>query len=39
MYSRAVLEHVTDPDAVFAEIVRLLTFGGHYIGLTAIRWD
>lgn len=39
MYSQAVLEHVTDPDAVFAEIARLLTPGGHYIGLTANKWD
>ncbi|MGH6975768.1 MAG: class I SAM-dependent methyltransferase, partial [Stellaceae bacterium] len=39
MYSQAVLEHVTNPDAVFAEIARLLTPGGRYIGLTANKWD
>lgn len=39
MYSQAVLEHVTDPDAVFAEIARLLSPGGCYIGLTANKWD
>lgn len=39
MYSQAVLEHVTDPDAVFAEIARVLKPGGRYIGLTANKWD
>lgn len=39
MYSQAVLEHVTNPDAVFAEIARVLTPGGRYIGLTANKWD
>jgi SAM-dependent methyltransferase len=39
MYSQAVLEHVTDPDAVFAEIVRILKPGGRYLGLTANKWD
>lgn len=39
MYSQAVLEHVTDPDSVFAEIARVLAPGGCYIGLTANKWD
>ncbi|MDE2167160.1 MAG: class I SAM-dependent methyltransferase [Alphaproteobacteria bacterium] len=39
MYSQAVLEHVTDPDAIFAEIARALKPGGRYIGLTANKWD
>ncbi|HYL48390.1 MAG TPA: class I SAM-dependent methyltransferase [Stellaceae bacterium] len=39
IYSQAVLEHVTDPDSVFAEIARLLAPGGCYLGLTANKWD
>jgi len=39
MYSQAVLEHVTNPSAVFAEIARVLKPGGYYIGLTANKWD
>ncbi|MGH7013992.1 MAG: hypothetical protein ACREEL_07535 [Stellaceae bacterium] len=36
-----MLEHVTDPDAIFppAEIARVLAPGGCYIGLTANKWD
>lgn len=39
MYSQAVLEHVTDPESVFAEIARVLAPGGCYVGLTANKWD
>lgn len=39
IYSRSVMEHVTDPDAVYAEAARLLKPGGRWIFLTANRWD
>lgn len=39
VYSRSVMEHVTDPDAVYAESWRLLKPGGRWIFLTANRWD
>jgi SAM-dependent methyltransferase len=37
--SRSVMEHVTDPAAVFSEIYRILKPGGHFIFLTANLWD
>lgn len=39
IYSRSVMEHVVDPDAVYAESARLLKPGGRWIFLTANRWD
>ncbi|HZL60542.1 MAG TPA: methyltransferase domain-containing protein [Stellaceae bacterium] len=39
MYSQAVVEHVQEPDKVFAEIARVLVPGGAYIALTANKWD
>ncbi len=39
IYSRSVMEHVVDPDAVYAEARRLLKPGGRWIFLTANRWD
>jgi SAM-dependent methyltransferase len=39
VYSRSVMEHVVDPDAVYAESARLLKSGGRWIFLTANRWD
>lgn len=39
LYSRSVMEHVVDPDAVYAEARRLLKPGGRWIFLTANRWD
>jgi SAM-dependent methyltransferase len=39
IYSRSVMEHVTDPTAVYAETARLLRPGGRWIFLTANRWD
>ncbi len=37
--ARSVMEHVTDPAAVYAEIYRVLRPGGHFIFLTANLWD
>jgi ubiquinone/menaquinone biosynthesis C-methylase UbiE len=37
--SRSVMEHVTDPAAVYREIFRVLKPGGHFIFLTANLWD
>jgi len=37
--ARSVMEHVTDPARVFAEIHRVLKPGGHFIFLTANLWD
>ena len=39
IYSRSVMEHVVDPQAVYAEAARLLKPGGRWIFLTANRWD
>lgn len=39
IYSRSVMEHVGNPDAVFAESHRILRPGGHWIFLTANKWD
>ena len=39
IYSRSVMEHVVDPDGVYAEAHRLLKPGGRWIFLTANRWD
>jgi SAM-dependent methyltransferase len=33
------MEHVDDPDAVFSESRRILAAGGHWIFLTANKWD
>ena len=37
--ARSVMEHVTDPRAVYAEVARVLRPGGHFIFLTANLWD
>jgi ubiquinone/menaquinone biosynthesis C-methylase UbiE len=37
--SRAVLEHVPDPSAVFSEVDRILKPGGSFIFLTPNLWD
>jgi SAM-dependent methyltransferase len=37
--SRSVMEHVTDPAAVYAECYRVLRPGGHFIFLTGNLWD
>ena len=37
--SRSVMEHVTDPHAVYTELGRLLQPGGRLIFLTANLWD
>jgi SAM-dependent methyltransferase len=39
IYSRSVMEHVEDPDAVFTESHRILTDGGQWLFLTANKWD
>ncbi|MSO75388.1 MAG: class I SAM-dependent methyltransferase [Alphaproteobacteria bacterium] len=39
IYSRSVMEHVTQPEAVIAEAFRVLKPGGHMIFLTANKWD
>ena len=38
-YSRAVMEHVEDADAVFQEMHRILRPGGSYVFLTPSLWD
>lgn len=37
--SRSVFEHLTDPDAVYAELARVLAPGGRIVFLTANFWD
>lgn len=37
--SRSVMEHVTDPLRVYAEIYRVLKPGGHFVFLTGNLWD
>ncbi len=37
--ARSVVEHVTDPIAVYSEFARILRPGGHFIFLTANLWD
>ena len=37
--ARSVMEHVTEPEPVFAEIYRVLKPGGHFVFLTANLWD
>jgi SAM-dependent methyltransferase len=37
--ARSVMEHVTDPAAVYRECHRVLKPGGHFIFLTANLWD
>jgi SAM-dependent methyltransferase len=37
--SRSVMEHVVNPDFIYAESARLLKAGGRWIFLTANRWD
>lgn len=37
--ARSVMEHVTDPARVYAEIYRVLKPGGHFVFLTANLWD
>ena len=39
MYSQAVMEHITEPGAVFAEIARVLKPQGLCLALTANKWD
>lgn len=38
-YSRAVMEHVEDADAVFKEVERILRPKGSYVFLTPSLWD
>lgn len=38
-YSRSVLEHVVAPEAVFAELSRVLAPGGALVILTPNKWD
>jgi SAM-dependent methyltransferase len=37
--SRSVFEHLTDPDAVYVELARVLRPGGRIVFLTANFWD
>ena len=37
--SRSVFEHLTDPDAVYVEMARVLRPGGRVVFLTANFWD
>lgn len=37
--SRSVMEHITDPGRVYAELYRVLKPGGRFIFLTANLWD
>jgi SAM-dependent methyltransferase len=37
--ARAVMEHVTEPERVYAEMFRLLKPGGHFTFLTGNIWD
>lgn len=37
--SRSVFEHLTDPDAVYRELARILRPGGRIVFLTANLWD
>lgn len=37
--SRSVFEHLTDPDAVYQELARVLRPGGRVLFLTANLWD
>jgi SAM-dependent methyltransferase len=37
--SRAVMEHVVDPDSVYAEFARILRSDGRLVFLTANKWD
>ncbi len=37
--SRSVMEHITDPPAMYGEMHRLLRPGGHFIFLTGNMWD
>jgi SAM-dependent methyltransferase len=37
--ARSVMEHVTDPARVYAEVHRVLKPGGHFVFLTANLWD
>ena len=37
--SRSVFEHLTDPEAVYAELSRVLRPGGRLVFLTASFWD
>lgn len=39
VFSRSVMEHVDDADAVYAEIRRVLSPGGTYVFLTPNFWD
>ncbi len=39
VFSQSVFEHLTDPDAVYAELARVLKPGGRVIFLTANMWD
>jgi SAM-dependent methyltransferase len=37
--ARAVMEHIVEPERVYAEIFRILKPGGHFVFLTGNLWD
>jgi SAM-dependent methyltransferase len=37
--ARSVMEHIVEPDKVYAEMFRILKPGGHFVFLTGNLWD